>query len=184
MNDAMKTRLLEKLAALEHARWSHWMKYLFTKGKDFSGFGFYIHKDSVERWKHQLATEYKDLSEAEKESDRVEARKTLEVLEAELLRHQAGCLLPDGHEGPCVEAVWKEEAGPARPMKQIWGATAGDWRLDARGDGRWWVRGPYGTMTMSAERAPLSLDAEEARRRAEDCLRKLLTVPGITLTVR
>ncbi len=98
--------------------------------------------------------------------------------------HQVGCLLPDGHEGPCVEAVWKEEAGPARPMKQIWGATAGDWRLDARGDGRWWVRGPYGTMTMSAERAPLSPDAEEARRRAEDCLRKLLTVPGITLTVR
>lgn len=183
MNDALKTRLLEKLAALEHARWSHWMKYLFTKGKDFSGFGFYIHKDSVERWKRQLATEYKDLSEAEKESDRVEARKTLEVLEAELLRHQAGCLLPDGHEGPCVEAVWKKD--PMRLQNWVagvWTAWVGDWLLDVYGDGRWRVHGPFGEVTGG--RVPLSPDAEEARRRAEDCLRKLLTVPGITLTVR
>lgn len=131
-----------------------------------------------------------DLVETMTEEEREFTARLLRTLQDErgkgpdrVTPHQVGCLLPDGHEGPCVEAVWKEEAGPARPMKQIWGATAGDWRLDARGDGRWWVRGPYGTMTMSAERAPLSPDAEEARRRAEDCLRKLLTVPGITLTV-
>ena len=98
MNATLKDRLLEKLAALEHTRWSKWMEYLFTKGAThtmgdalhrFEPPAFIINGDSVARWKRQLATEYKDLSEAEKESDRIEARKTLEVVEQELAAEQA-----------------------------------------------------------------------------------------------
>ena len=36
--------------------------------------------DMVERWKRQVKTPYAELSEKEKESDRVEARKVLEAI--------------------------------------------------------------------------------------------------------
>lgn len=71
--------LLEKLAFVEHARWSHWMEYLFSKCT-FDGGSAKIPAELVERWTRQVDTDYDHLSETEKESDRVEARKTLACL--------------------------------------------------------------------------------------------------------
>ncbi|HXI15419.1 MAG TPA: hypothetical protein VNM48_03535 [Chloroflexota bacterium] len=76
--------LLERLADQEHARWSGWMNYLFSKcvlvnndeGRDHC----VIPTALVERWKQQAATPYFMLTEQEKESDRVEARKTIALL--------------------------------------------------------------------------------------------------------
>jgi hypothetical protein len=80
--------LLETLAAIEHERWSGWMKYQAehciliahcgATGTHRSGERF----DA--RWLRQARTPYADLSEAERESDRIEARKTLAAIKAAL----------------------------------------------------------------------------------------------------
>lgn len=64
--------LIELLAALEHERWSGWEKYRDTVDSPVSR----------ERWGRQRETPYAELSEREKESDRVEARKTIALLRA------------------------------------------------------------------------------------------------------
>lgn len=66
--------LLEILAALEHDRWSRWMEYMLTN----------MSPENLERWKRQMITDYKDLSEKEKESDRKEARITLTYIDVYL----------------------------------------------------------------------------------------------------
>ena len=76
----MERDILEELAALEHDRWSRWMRYLFTKGQEHPDGSFTIDADSVSRWKQQQALIYRELSEREKESDRQEARCTLQRL--------------------------------------------------------------------------------------------------------
>lgn len=94
--DEYPSDLMEALASVEHERWSGWMKYLFTKGSFlFSGdplsarfqpTSFVINADSVTRWRRQMTTPYKKLSKEEQESDRVEVRKTLQVLRDYLKR--------------------------------------------------------------------------------------------------
>jgi len=59
----------ERLASIEHDRWSDWMKYLFSKCEK-RGKGLLIPQEFVDRWQRQIDTKYKDLSESEKESDR------------------------------------------------------------------------------------------------------------------
>ena len=67
--------LMEKLAHHEHARWAAWQNYLHSLcsiERDRSGkaLAVQIPVESFERWERQINTEYKDLSEAEKDSDR------------------------------------------------------------------------------------------------------------------
>lgn len=69
---------LEEKADKQHQIWSHWMKYMFSE----CDFGLptvmsaiengscIISKDKVERWAKQMNTDYKDLTEKEKQSDR------------------------------------------------------------------------------------------------------------------
>jgi hypothetical protein len=79
--------LREKLAAVQHEIWSHWMKYMFKQG--------YYHNIMLggciqnvwvmpmierQRWERQMNTLYKDLPEGEKESDRHQADKILKLL--------------------------------------------------------------------------------------------------------
>ncbi|MDD5511489.1 MAG: hypothetical protein PHI12_11875 [Dehalococcoidales bacterium] len=72
--------LREALAAIQHAIWSHWMRYLFTKGTDNPDGSFTIPADSTERWKQQLITHYDVLSDKERDSDREQADKVLALL--------------------------------------------------------------------------------------------------------
>lgn len=72
--------LLEELADVQHAIWSHWMQYLFRVSRRNDDGSVTIGIDNVERWKRQMATDYADLSEREKESDRHEAHKVMDVL--------------------------------------------------------------------------------------------------------
>jgi hypothetical protein len=76
--------LIEKLADIEHTRWSKWQEYFFSKclfkkdvGFDDRYVYFALSKDLYERWVRQINTSYAELSEAEKESDRKEARISL-----------------------------------------------------------------------------------------------------------
>lgn len=178
--------LLEKLAAQEHDRWAHWMEYLFSccswSGVP-SGVAAVIPPAKVEHWQRQIDTKYADLSEKEKESDRVEARKTLALLVEEKNKFPLGCLLPDGHEGPCVEAKWEPEAGWAVAR------VTPEWTLNVDTDERnstnfsvvepgfFWsvVREGSANEDGITGYAPT---VEAAKAKAEAVLRALLSVPG------
>ena len=73
---------IEKGADLEHERWAKWQKYLHSFCIDASGSGIKhcIPQNLYNRWKKQIKTNYKDLSEQEKESDRKEVRKYMPFL--------------------------------------------------------------------------------------------------------
>lgn len=64
------TELLEKLAELEHIQWSSWVDYELN----------HLTTANILRWNEQRITPYKDLSERDKEKDRIWARKVLKVL--------------------------------------------------------------------------------------------------------
>ena len=67
----------ETLAALAHDQWSGWMRYLYGRCTSHPGGALTIPAHWVARWQRQMNTDYDDLSEAEKESDRQEADRVL-----------------------------------------------------------------------------------------------------------
>lgn len=64
------TKLFEQLADIEHQRWADWQKYLHSKCTPIMGGDLLIHSEDVEHWERQIKTDYKNLSEKEKDSDR------------------------------------------------------------------------------------------------------------------
>jgi hypothetical protein len=87
--------LLEVLASIEHARWSHWQRYVHSKCIPQGGDGaLLIPGDLVKRWEEQIATPYSQLSEAAKESDREQVRKYLPLVVDTLTKKQRGCRTP------------------------------------------------------------------------------------------
>ena len=76
----MMNALREELAALEHEQWTRWMKHIFAKSIEHSDGHVEIPLDFVLRWKRQINTPYADLSESEKDSDRAEADKILDLI--------------------------------------------------------------------------------------------------------
>ncbi len=75
----MDDKLVEAFANLAHEQWSGWMKYMFSKGpRRFDGTWVMSHSLRT-RWERQMNTPYEELSEKEKESDRVEAKRMIEV---------------------------------------------------------------------------------------------------------
>lgn len=61
----------EKLAELEHIQWAHWTKYMLDN----------LTPENRERWKQQVKTMYKDLSEKEKDADRKWADKVIDIID-------------------------------------------------------------------------------------------------------
>lgn len=77
-------RLREALADVQDAIWAHWMKYQFSvciKNEDGS---LTIPAEKVERWTRQMNTDYSELTDKEQESDRHQADKTVEVINAQM----------------------------------------------------------------------------------------------------
>ena len=72
--------MLDKLADIEHERWSHWQSYLHSCGKPQPDGSLVLPADLVKKWSEQINTRYEDLSEAEKESDRAQVRKYLPLI--------------------------------------------------------------------------------------------------------
>lgn len=180
--------LLEKLAAQEHDRWAGWMEYLFSKcqfkpnpaSPGVGSFEAIIPAASVDHWQRQIDTKYADLSEREKESDRVEARKTLALLVEEKNKFPLGCLLPDGHDGPCVEAKW-EPLGDwlmARPTPE-WYMNVATFCATGFFKGHYWsVGGEAGRSVNDDLITGYAPTVEAAKAKAEAVLRALLSVPG------
>lgn len=72
--------LIEILAAIEHDRWSHWQSYLHSKCKKNDDGSLTIPRELVEKWNAQIETNYYDLTEKEKESDREQVMKYLNYI--------------------------------------------------------------------------------------------------------
>jgi len=72
--------LIERLADCAHVAWSGWMKYMFSKMHDDCEGGLRLPGEFVDRWVRQMNTPYAGLPEIEKESDRVEAKKIIEII--------------------------------------------------------------------------------------------------------
>lgn len=102
----MEQDLRETLADLEHRQWAHWTRYFLEQmGKKF-GQEQVMQDADVQRWLRQCDTAYADLTEEEKEKDRVWANYVLaSVVNARLALmgrqatlQAAGLALPEGHE--------------------------------------------------------------------------------------
>ena len=63
-----KSKLFEKLAAIEHIRWADWQKWCHKILRENCPSPEL--EKVLERWDRQIKTPYKDLSEKEKDSDR------------------------------------------------------------------------------------------------------------------
>jgi hypothetical protein len=76
-----EARLVEEMADLAHEIWANWMKYMFSQciPTEFEEI-VCIPMNLAKRWKRQMSTLYKDLSEHEKESDRQIARQYLDII--------------------------------------------------------------------------------------------------------
>jgi len=72
--------MIEACGIVEHESWSGWMNYLFSKCTENDDGSVTIPTWAAERWKRQASTSYTNLSEQEKESDRVEVRKYLAAI--------------------------------------------------------------------------------------------------------
>ena len=72
--------LLEELAAVEHERWSHWQRYLHSRGDRMADGSLRFPAELVEQWERQIATPYASLSEGEKQSDRDQVDKYLPII--------------------------------------------------------------------------------------------------------
>lgn len=81
--------LREGLAEYAHDAWAGWMKYLFEKGEfrtvnkeDGTPTKIWVMPDwAADRWTRQMLTPYADLPESEKESDRLEADRMIEIMD-------------------------------------------------------------------------------------------------------
>ena len=79
--------LLEDLAELEHQQWAHWTKYMLNRLEqleaEIDGKAPYDAllelAQQKQNWKRQIATPYSELTEKEKDSDRIWAAKSLEI---------------------------------------------------------------------------------------------------------
>lgn len=80
---------LERVAALCHEQWSGWIEYQFDRAEHGVFGDLVIPKWAVTRWTRQMDTEYEDLPENEKKSDRKEARKFV-ALFAEMMEETHG----------------------------------------------------------------------------------------------
>lgn len=79
--------IIEKLADIEHQRWSDWMEYMFDcaikSGDDNIGIrtlGFPTKQ--FENWERQIETDYKDLTEKEKQSDRDQVMRYFPIIQS------------------------------------------------------------------------------------------------------
>ena len=63
------TNLRNKVAAIIHAQWSHWMQHVLTSKVQMTNIGAVLNLVDCARWERQIATPFENLNEDEKASD-------------------------------------------------------------------------------------------------------------------
>jgi hypothetical protein len=76
--------LINELAAVEHERWSHWQRYMHSKGVRQADGSLILPSELVDRWERQAVTDYHSLPETEQESDREQVNRYLPIIAAAL----------------------------------------------------------------------------------------------------
>lgn len=71
---------LETIADVEHGRWAHWQHYLHQQCTPQPDGSLVIPADLVQRWERLASTDYADLTEEERASDREHAHAYLTAL--------------------------------------------------------------------------------------------------------
>jgi hypothetical protein len=74
-------QLREALADFEHARWSDWQEWVHGRCVQNDDGSLTIPAEDVERWNRQIETDYLELSEEEKDSDRKQVDRYLHLIE-------------------------------------------------------------------------------------------------------
>ena len=77
----IREALIERLAAIEHERWSHWQRYKHGKAIRQEDGALLIPVELVARWEKQIATDYADLPADEQESDKEQVERYLPIIE-------------------------------------------------------------------------------------------------------
>ena len=85
-NNNWEKEFIEKGAALEHdRRWAKWQKWMhqqvYDSSESINPHLKVIPTELFNRWKRQIRTKYSELPENEKESDRIEVRKYLPLIQ-------------------------------------------------------------------------------------------------------
>ncbi len=78
MIDGVEER--EMVASLVHELWIQWMQYFQKQVRWIEGMGWAIPEDIIVRWQRQMRTKYDDLPEEDKESNRRQADKILDLM--------------------------------------------------------------------------------------------------------
>lgn len=81
LSSAARAALVNRLAAIEHERWSHWQRYMHSKASRQEDGTLVIPADLVARWEKQIVTSYSDLTAKEQESDREQVERYLPLIE-------------------------------------------------------------------------------------------------------
>lgn len=76
--------LTEKLAYIEHERWSHWQRYVHDHGRRQPDGSLSIPAELADRWQRQFETQYSALNAEEKQSDRDQVARYLPTVLAAL----------------------------------------------------------------------------------------------------
>ena len=72
--------LFERFANIEHQRWAHWQRYLHSKCEKDKDGNLIIPAGYVKNLERLIKTDYKDLTEKEKDSDREEVKKYWDLI--------------------------------------------------------------------------------------------------------
>lgn len=70
MSEHRDGELYERLAAIEHDRWSHWQRYLHSRCERREDGSLLIPADLVAHWERLMVTSWEGLTERERDSDR------------------------------------------------------------------------------------------------------------------
>ena len=70
---------IERMSDHIHSVWARWIEYMFSFCTENDNGTLTIPKENVDRWSRQRRATYAELLEAEKESDRIEAREILAI---------------------------------------------------------------------------------------------------------
>jgi len=65
---------MEEIAAYVHEQWSGWMRHIFKRGYWLQTGQFLIDAEHAARWLRQTEAKYSELSDDERDLDRIEAR--------------------------------------------------------------------------------------------------------------
>lgn len=76
------SELMERLAAIEHARWAAWQRSVHARGERRPDGSLVLAAEDVARWEGQIAASYDQLGEEDKERDRREVRRSWPTIAA------------------------------------------------------------------------------------------------------